>query len=160
MTTTKIEVLPGALELTPAERAWDTYDYLIKHPEGWNQQWYGNRMPDGAIHGCFAHHVVARAGFRMEAAHPAYPTSVMYITIDQLTEPIDMSRTIGVVSRERDYQVYGYVSVPQLAQHLLGYNVGAECPSCDEPHLFCTDNTIDVLRARIANLFGSALVAA
>lgn len=160
MSTLTIEALPEGLELTPAERAWDTYDYLTKHPERWRQMWYGNRLADGYIYGCFAFHTVVRAGFTPVNPLDVHPNSYSYVSTAEFTEEIDRRRVFGAIANFRGYQVEGYVDVPGLAQHLLGYNVGGTCDTCWEPRLFCPGNTIEVLRSKITNLFGPAPVMA
>ena len=158
MTTTKIEVLPGALELTPAERAWDTYDYLIKHPEGWNQSNYG-AYKAGGLEGCFAHHLVARAGFTITAAHPNYPFTPWHIPASEAAEAIKQERLVGACAMNESCSVNGFYTVAVLAQHLLDYKVGAACPCCSEPSLFCPLNSMSILHSKLVKLFSPPPVA-
>ena len=62
MTITDISVTLPDATLTPAERAWDAIDYMEKHPEEVNFESWGEVQEDGRVIGCFAHHLVARAG--------------------------------------------------------------------------------------------------
>lgn len=160
MNTLTIEALPQGLELTPAERAWDTYDYLTRHPQLWAQNWYGNRMINGEVRGCFAHHVVARAGHTIASPHQAFPNSVMYIPMAEVVGEIDWTRIEGPTANYSGYGVGGYVLVPTLAQYLLGYNTGGRCESCYEPRLFCPGNTLERLSSTITELFGEKVVTA
>lgn len=160
MNALTIEALPQGLELSPAERAWDTYDYLTKHPERWNQEWYGNRMIDGHLYGCFAFHTVVRAGFTPTNPHDAHPNSFAYVSLAEATEQIDWRKVLGAVANFSGYQVEGHVMIPALAQHLLGHNVGGECSTCNEPRLFCPGNDLLALRVQITRLFGPAPVTA
>lgn len=63
MTITDISTvtLPDAT-LTPAERAWDAIGYMEAHPDEVNMECWGEVQEDGRTIGCFAHHVVKRAG--------------------------------------------------------------------------------------------------
>ena len=160
MNTLTIEALPEGLELTPSERAWDTFDYIKAHPQGWDQKWYGNRMMDGNVYGCFAHHVVARAGFTITNALALAPNAFQYVPAGEVTEQIEAAKLVGWFSRYPGYQVEDHILVPTLAQHLLGYRVGGGCDTCFEPRLFCPGNDLTRFYRRIEEVFGPKPVAA
>lgn len=63
--TADITALPDAT-LTPGERAWDAYRSIKNNPRCWNQNTFGE-VQDGRVVGCFAHHLVRRAGYETVA---------------------------------------------------------------------------------------------
>jgi hypothetical protein len=70
MTITEVDItrLPDAT-LTPAERAWDAIAYMEAHPDEVEMDSWGTVHPHDETRtiGCFAHHVVKRAGYEFEA---------------------------------------------------------------------------------------------
>jgi hypothetical protein len=67
MTITELSTELPSPVLTPAERAWDAIAYMRAHPDEVNMESWGMEHPQDSTRtvGCFAHHVVKRAGYEL-----------------------------------------------------------------------------------------------
>ena len=65
MTVTDIEIKLPSPTMTPAELAWDAIAYMEAHPDEVDLEDWGGVHPKDASRtvGCFAHHLVKRAGY-------------------------------------------------------------------------------------------------
>lgn len=114
VSTTDLPTLPE-VTLTPGERAWDAYRSIKNNPGCWKQVTYG-QLEGGRVVGCFAHHLVRRAGYEIVAPYPgsSYRDQVR---IGELRASLpQLAHDYGCYSSFHDHMV----PVDVVAERLLG----------------------------------------
>jgi hypothetical protein len=141
-TTVDITTLPDAT-ISPAERAWDAYRSIRNNPGCWSQTTFGTQRRDGRVVGCFAHHLVRRAGYDAVAPHPDshYRDRVSTGALRQADNP-------RLVELAHKYHHIGRVPMEKVAAALLELSTYAAA------EMFCGGNNLAGLRVLLEERYG------
>jgi len=129
-----ITELPSPV-LTPAERAWDAIAYMRAHPDEVNMESWGMEHPQDSTRtvGCFAHHVVKRAGYEFIDA--------------------DDGRMFVEGPDGKPEQV-GITAARLLGVEMQGIGHATQCTCCDSHGLFNATGTVEDRAQLVAQHFG------